>query len=100
MSTKIVKIVFEVSGKEIELTEDEAKELKLVLDGLYGAPLQYIPQPYPVYTPNPLPIYPPILPPQPSTPYPFSFQSNYIGEVIPHPFVTICDLSELSMVHD
>ena len=69
MSAKIVKIVLEVSGKEIELSEDEAKELKLVLDGLYGAPLQYIPQPYPVYTPTPLPTYipTPIFPPQPNT---------------------------------
>ena len=60
MSAKIVKIVLEVSGKEIELSEDEAKELKAVLDGLYGLPLQYIPQPYPLYNPftQPIPTWP------------------------------------------
>ena len=60
MSAKIVKIVLEVSGKEIELSPEEAKELKQVLDGLYGEPVTFIPQPYPVYVPTPPP-----LPPQP-----------------------------------
>ena len=85
MTAKIVKIVLEVSGKEIELTPEKAKELKLVLDGLYGAPLQYIPQPYPVYTPpQPMPMWPP----QPDTTpnYP------YVGDIIPNPYITVCGI--------
>lgn len=78
MSAKIIKIVLEISGKEIELSEEEAKELKTVLDGLYGAPFQYIPQPYPVY---PLPAYSaiyrsPLLPYTPTNPYKISAGTN------------------------
>ena len=46
----IQKIVFIINGKTIELTEDEAKEMKSSLDKLFGQPTQIISYPwYPSY---------------------------------------------------
>jgi len=52
--SEIKKIVLEIGDKEIELTPDEAKELKDVLNNLFGEKdIVYIPKPYPVYHPYP-----------------------------------------------
>ena len=48
--TKITKIKITVAGKELELTLEEAKELKEVLVDLFPEKeVINIPQPYPVY---------------------------------------------------
>lgn len=36
MSTKINKIVFDIDEKKIELTADQAKQMKNILDELFG----------------------------------------------------------------
>ena len=49
---KVKKIELEIGKQTIKITEDEARELKVKLDGLFGS--QYIP--YPLY---PIPYYEP-----------------------------------------
>ena len=50
MSAKIEKIVLKLGAKKIELSPEEAKELKSILEELFGKDkVQYVPQPYPVY---------------------------------------------------
>ena len=49
MSAKIDKIILEVGGKKMALSPDEAKELKGMLNELYGEQeTKFILQPYPV----------------------------------------------------
>ena len=42
---EIKKIEIKVGEKTIDLTEDEARALKVKLDGLFGAAYRYIPYP-------------------------------------------------------
>ena len=58
----IKKIVIEVQGKEINLTLDEAKELKQELDKLFTEP--YVVQPFvqPVYPASPYQPWSPVNP--------------------------------------
>lgn len=48
---KVEKIVVKMKDQELELTPDEARELKQILADLLGDNNQpiYVPQPYPVY---------------------------------------------------
>lgn len=53
-----MKIVIELnSGRKIELTADEAKEVKTQLDEILSHPVQY-PYPYPVEPYEPYPLGP------------------------------------------
>ena len=48
--SEIKKIVLSVGDKEIELTPDEAKELRKILGDLFGEKeTTVVPMPYPVY---------------------------------------------------
>jgi hypothetical protein len=48
--SKIKKIVLQIGEKEIELSLDEAKELKKILGDLFKEKeTVYVPSPYPVY---------------------------------------------------
>lgn len=48
--SELKKIVLQIGEKEIELTPDEAKELKKVLGDLFGEDKTvFVPNPYPVY---------------------------------------------------
>ena len=52
----LMKLVFEINGKEIELTMEEARELRDQIDGLFSKPVESSPViiPYPYY---PVPDY-------------------------------------------
>ena len=52
-SVDISRVVIDIGGKEIELSLDEAKELKDILNETFGNKQEpiYIPSPYPVYEP-------------------------------------------------
>jgi len=50
MTTKIDKIVLKIGKNVVELSPDEAKELKDMLNELYGGEqVKYIPSPYTIY---------------------------------------------------
>lgn len=58
MKKLIKKVVIELSGKDVELTLDQAKELQAALNELFGEKTRdiYIPKPHPV--PEPYPVIP------------------------------------------
>ena len=49
--TAIKKMIIELNGKDVELTMEQARELKAALDELFGEKVREvrIPEPYPVY---------------------------------------------------
>ena len=53
--TAIKKVVIEIDGKDVELTMEQARELKTALDELFGEKVREvrIPEPYPVYPRRP-----------------------------------------------
>jgi hypothetical protein len=63
-NTKIKKLVIELSGKDVELTIQQAKELQLALNELFEEKVkvikekEYIPRPYPVPSPYVAPFIP------------------------------------------
>lgn len=62
-STRVKKLVIELSGKDVELSIEQAKELQAALNELFEEKVKVVekerlvPQPYPV--PSPYPVYPP-----------------------------------------
>ena len=64
MNTALEKLVFNVGGKMVELTDEEARSLKIQLDSLYGSspqtPQWYSPPPTIVIREHP--YSPPYLP--------------------------------------
>lgn len=50
MTVEIAKVTINLGDKTLELTPDEAKELKHILSELFGSErVVNVPQPYPVY---------------------------------------------------
>ena len=57
MSAKIEKIVLNIGDKEIDLSLDEAKELKSILNKLFGTKETVIWRDRDVYIPRPYPVW-------------------------------------------
>jgi hypothetical protein len=47
--TEIKSIKVEIAGKTLELSPEQAKELRDILDDIYPSRAPHCPQPYPVY---------------------------------------------------
>lgn len=55
--TIVKKMVIELNGKDVELTMEQARELQVALNELFGEKVREVirPQPYPVPEPYPVP---------------------------------------------
>ncbi len=49
MSAEVKRVTIQIGTREIELSVEEAKELKIALEGIFPPPqITFVPQPYPV----------------------------------------------------